>query len=343
MPTSGYQDSAYNSRRRFLQATAAGGIGALAGCIGGQQNNSELTTVQIGETPSSGALSSEALVASKKGFDEEFGVKFKRQQYGLGIHIMEDLAAQKLHIASDGASWAFLVTASQGDVGLLSHNYSWLGGVGFVTQNDIKDGSDLKGKKIATVKGSIWDFMLSRVLQQFDLSTDDVNIVGMNSGSDMLAALNGGSVDAAWLWLQFLSKAKNMDGIKMFAEGFELAPKTMESWGVFTAQRTWAEENTDVVADALKAIQKAIEWEEQNKLEASELISNNYEVPQKAALDTLGNIDLFMGLQSKYINHYQSMMDFGRERDSFPGFDMKTGVVEEPITQAFPDKVDWEP
>lgn len=283
------------------------------------------------------------MVATEKGFDEEFGVKFNRNQYGLGIHIMEDLASQRLHLAVDGASWAFLVTASKGDVGLLSHNYSWLGGVGFVTQNNIKKGEDLKGKKIATVKGSIWDFMISRVLQKFDLSTDEVNVVNMSSGSDMLAALQGGSIDGAWMWLQFLEKSKQIDNIRVFAEGFELAPLTMRSWGVFTTRRSWADNNTEPLANALRAINKAIEWEQQNKLEAAELISENYEVPTKAALDTLGNLDLFMGLDSKFVDHYQTMMDFGTERDFFEGFDMAEGVVEEPLKEAFPDKVTWEP
>lgn len=65
--------------------------------------------------------------------------------------------------------------------------------------SDIKDASDLKGKKVGTVIGSSGHCMLSKALEDKGLSLSDVEIVNLSPG-EMESSLENGNIDAVSVW-----------------------------------------------------------------------------------------------------------------------------------------------
>jgi NitT/TauT family transport system substrate-binding protein len=81
------------------------------------------------------------------------------------------------------------------------------GGDGIVARKEIKSIRDLKGKRVAVLRGSVSEFFLGVLLRDAGLSERDLEVVNMKHG-DAGAALVAGKVDAAVTWEPWLSKAK---------------------------------------------------------------------------------------------------------------------------------------
>jgi ABC-type nitrate/sulfonate/bicarbonate transport system substrate-binding protein len=329
-----------SSRRAFLGTAGAGGVGALAGCMSDLMGGND--TVRVGENRGNGIQSAEVLIAEEMGYDEEEGVKFETQTYGIGVDIMQGVAAGEIDYGIDGAHWAFLATAGAGgDICLPSQNWSFEP-TSFVTPEGIQDFSDLQGKSIARIEGSVFDYLTASLLEEQDgISIDDVNLVNMSSGSDMLAALLQGEIAGAWLWTRFLWEAiEEEDGYHELVEGPAVESETIDSWGVLTMNHSWAQENTDRAASALKATQKAVDYINNETEDAAEIVANSWDLEKEEVLRTAESVGHYVGLPADNIEHMREMKNWGVEAGYIEEFNLDDAVYTEPGKKAFPDLIE---
>jgi succinate dehydrogenase/fumarate reductase flavoprotein subunit len=78
--------------------------------------------------------------------------------------------------------------------------------------------ADLRGRKIATGRGSIGHYLLLRLLEEAGLKPTDVQIVFLNPG-DAKAAFTSGAIDAWVTWGSYVALAKLHDDATVLADG----------------------------------------------------------------------------------------------------------------------------
>lgn len=119
----------------------------------------------------------------------------------------------------------------------------------------IRSPGDLRGKKIATGKGSIGHYLLLRVLENAGLKADDASIVFLNPG-DAKAAFTAGSIDAWVTWGSYIGLATLHDTARVLIDGDGL----LSGYGYEAASETAIATKRPQIEDFLRRLAKARRW-----------------------------------------------------------------------------------
>jgi len=112
---------------------------------------------------------------------------------------------------------------------------------------------DLKGKKIAFVRGTSAHLGLTKALQSAGLTPGDVNMIHTDVPA-MAPAFANKDVDAAYSWEPWISRMQEMGG-KVIVRSNQVGLNTSDNWVVRTA---WAQKNPQGVLLLLKAVDLAL-------------------------------------------------------------------------------------
>ena len=143
--------------------------------------------------------------------------------------------------------------------------------------------ADLKGKRIATGRGSIGHYLLVRVLEQAGLRPDDIKLVFLNPG-DAKAAFTAGSVDAWSTWGVFVALARLQDHVRVLADGRGL----LSGVGFEVATDQAIAGKRAQLGDFLARLAQAQRWEASHQAEYAAVLAKETGVPPDVALATVG-------------------------------------------------------
>ena len=230
-----------------------------------------------------------ALIADKKGFFAEEGVKVELKSFGDGPVVQQALSAGELDIAYIGAPPVFQWFARGLHSRILAKvNYGQAALVASAN-GPIRTVQDVRGKKLAGVaKGSGMDVLLRGYVVKEIAGLDperDLDIVSMPVGN-MNAALERGLVDAAFTWEPFTSDALLRGTGRLVLDMNQKIPR--HPWYVVMAvPRTLAERPDDVVK-VLRAHRKAVAYLQQHPGESNRIIAEAFQIaPIKTAGGTI--------------------------------------------------------
>lgn len=174
---------------------------------------------------------------------------------GTGPAINEALANRQLEFASygglpnivgRGAGVRTTVLASSG----ISPTY-----IGARPAAEIRTIADLKGKKLAFQRGTIFELSLSRILEQAGLKNSDVTIYDLQ-GADQVAAIQSGDVDA--LLGQGNTVLALVDqGLVEVAYSTKGSPAPGSTFGSFAVLDSFAAEQPEITRRVLRAFVEA--------------------------------------------------------------------------------------
>ena len=136
---------------------------------------------------------------------------------------------------------------------------------------------DLKGKKIGTLMGSTGEFFTETFLVYNSISPDDVEMVNF-SPSDLPEALNSGEIDAQVIWEPHGTTAKDLLGKRYVRLSSSDIYKTTFN---FLAMKDFAEENPEILKRFLRAIDRATDFANNNKVEAQEITAKRLNVKKE--------------------------------------------------------------
>lgn len=143
--------------------------------------------------------------------------------------------------------------------------------------------ADLKGKRIATGRGSIGHYLLVRVLERAGLRPDDIKLVFLNPG-DAKAAFTAGSVDVWATWGVYVALARLQDHVRVLADG-----KGLLSGLAFEAATESAIAGKRAqLSDFLVRLARAQRWEATHQAEYADVLAKETGVPPDVALYTVG-------------------------------------------------------
>lgn len=120
--------------------------------------------------------------------------------------------------------------------------------------SSIHDARGLKGKRVATTRGSVGHYLLLRAMLSAGLGAKDVTTVFL-SPSDSRAALQTRAVDAWSTWQPYVATAQ-ADGDRIAIEGRGLA----QGVGFDVAHESAIKDKQTLLSDFLKREARALEW-----------------------------------------------------------------------------------
>ncbi len=146
----------------------------------------------------------------------------------------------------------------------------------------IKSTSDLKGKRVAVMRGTSADFFMDSFLIYNELRRTDLEIVNILA-PQLPDAIERGDVDAIFCWQPFILKAQQ----KLGENAIILPSKNIHTvpWLIIT-MKTFAKENPDVLEKFTRAIIKAEGFLKHNRSEAVRIHAEMSKV-DKDIVDTL--------------------------------------------------------
>lgn len=123
----------------------------------------------------------------------------------------------------------------------------------------LKTARDLKGRKIATVRGSAGQDLALRILEREGLSAKDVTFVFLSNG-DAKAALATGAVDAWSTWGSYVGVAVLHQGDRAIADATGLK----RGYGFQVATDSAIAAKREILADFLHRLDLAYLWAQRN-------------------------------------------------------------------------------
>lgn len=146
----------------------------------------------------------------------------------------------------------------------------------------LQSAADLKGRRIATGRGSIGHYLLLRALEKAKISPDQVTIVFLDPGQAK-AALASGSVDAWSTWGPYVGIATLRDGARILVPGTGL----VNSIGFQAAADGAIASKHAILLDFMTRLSKAQLWANAHKDQVAQILAKETGLPPDVALYTV--------------------------------------------------------
>ncbi len=197
-------------------------------------------------------------------------------------------------------------------------------------QSAIHSAADLKGKKIATGKGSIGHYLLLRALEQAGLTVKDVTVVYLSPG-DSKAALSAGSVDAWATWNPYVGLATLHDHNRIVIDGQGL----LTGVGFEAANQAAIDHKHAALQDFLARIARAQRWGLDHKADYAQALAKDTGLPLDVALYTVDHartaavpIDAsVIAEEHNTLNHFRAAGVIDKTPDVDQAFDTSFGAA----------------
>ncbi|MCQ2013902.1 aliphatic sulfonate ABC transporter substrate-binding protein [Clostridium butyricum] len=284
-------------------------IGVFAGCNNSKNNDKSEVVLRIGAQPY--PLYSSIYVAKEMGYlDEEFnkiGEKYEWTDFNSGPLVNEAVASGSEDIGFMADMPAILAKSSGQDIQIIGNLAYGEKALALIVgkDSDITDPSQLKGKKIAYVKGSYAQHLLSLILEKEGLTFNDIESVNLAAG-DIGAALDGKQIDGAVIWEQFISKLTSEGRARVLIDGTGIKRGNMVTYST----RKFEEEHPEAIEAYIKACQRGSDYIKTNPKEAVDAIADKFGVSPELLVKIFNNLTFTQALTDDDINEIKKVEEY---------------------------------
>jgi sulfonate transport system substrate-binding protein len=172
-------------------------------------------------------------------------------------------------------------------------------------KSGIKSPRDLKGKKVAVVKGSYAHHLLVLVLRKGGLTTSDIEFINL-SQADIATSIANGTIDAAAIWEPLITKLETQGTVRVLADGTGIKKGAL----VIIATNDFVTKHRDQTKAILKAYQRGAEFIKANPKAAAQLIAKDVNLSTDLLLKVLAKFDYNPALQAADIEELKTVEVF---------------------------------
>lgn len=281
-------------KARIIMKKTIAVVAALLGAAGcGQRGEAKVLRIATQPAP----LFAPLLVAKQKGWIEEAlkakGVAVKWTSFQAGPPMNESFAAGEQDLGVMGDSPALIARASGQDTRVVGMSASGPRMLAILVPaaSPIRQPSELKGKRVAVVKGSYAHHLLALVLQGAKLGFGDVELVNLGH-ADIGAALQAGQVDAGAVWEPQLTRLEAEGTARVLQDGTGIKKGAL----VIVAAQRYASKNAEVVQEVLRVYQRAADFIREHPGEAAEVLGREVKLDPKLLATIFAKADFDPGL-----------------------------------------------
>jgi sulfonate transport system substrate-binding protein len=223
------------SRRRMLQLS---GTVALAGLVPGLVRGQSALKARVAWQSS--AQTASYLYAHTTGALKAQGLEVEHLKFSAGPPIFAGLRSESIDIAFFAETPASIALAQGIPVKVISVAADYGGAMGLVAAKDsgIKKIADLRGRKVAVVRGSAAHFTLGAILKQHGMTFGDVQMMAVDI-TNLIPAFQNRDVDAALYWEPWMSRLVQAGGTVLITN-WEAKQPSATMW---MARSRWLEQN----------------------------------------------------------------------------------------------------
>lgn len=210
-------------------------------------------------------------IAEEQHFFSRNGIEITLRKYDLPVLAIDGMLKGEVDIVGNTTEFPLVTKALQKanlrTIGSFSRNASiWLVGR---RDRGIEKVSDLKGKKVGTIPGTIFDFYLGRLLDLNGMNIKDVTLVNLKSLPGSAIAVINGDIDAAIADLPNANSARDRLGANAFIQpGHSGQPV----YGLVVTTESWITKHPKTAERFLKSLAQAEEYFIRNPAEAKSLV-----------------------------------------------------------------------
>ncbi|WP_442048715.1 ABC transporter substrate-binding protein [Paenibacillus sp. 2TAB19] len=284
-------------------------------------------------------------VAEEQGLFDKYGIDAEIANFAYGIDTINAMLVERSDTGT-AADYALLNSLSKGDFKVVStltretENQA-AATVLIAKGDDINEPKDLVGKKLGVAKGTVYEYIWYKFLENEGINPDDIKFVPYSTPDEALIGVQKGQIDAVWAASIFIDKFLALDGAKKIAD-LSSAEANISSY--FVLQTKFIEEHPEAVENILKAVSEAIGYVEGHKEETAELAFKELKLPKEGVLKDLEQLTYTIGFTQEDFAHLEEMKQFIKDKGILQqDFDLKTKLSLEPLKQAFPDSVTYKP
>lgn len=205
-----------------------------------------------------------SIIEEHEGIYKKHGIDLQTTEFAMGINAVDAIATDQLDIgllADYAVTNRIGNTAEDTDLAVFSELSAGDTQTLFVSP-DISKGSDLEGKHVATIAGTVYDYWYDQLFKKFQIDGSKVQIDQITSPSEVVALAQAETTSAFWTTEagETASKLEEL-GWKPFTtpENFDIGLYT-----VLVGNRTWLDKNKETVVNYLKATDEVIQFIKDN-------------------------------------------------------------------------------
>lgn len=328
-------------RRAFLAGAAAAGAAIpLAGVRG--QAALEKKDITLGIGPDWGT-SGHAVIAHHKGYFKSEGIETVNfKVFAAGLVQMEALAAGGIELANPAQAPIFTLRAAGVPIVVLSSlaAYSNSLAVAMRKSANVKEASDLIGKKIGVFKGSGAEAMMTALFKEYKLDAAKVDLVNLPP-PEQLAGLATGAIDGICVWQPWIYQASQKAQVDIvhtgahsnFASNKGKPVRIDYTRGVLTTTERFVRSNPKLIDAIMRAYGKsqAFVADAKNFDETADIFSKHHNQDLAANKVILKDYKSTLALDRDYLNDMNAVQDFLAETGR-----LKKKIVVEDVTYGGP-------
>ncbi len=286
----------------------------LAALLGGiALPSAEAGELRIATQPS--PFCAPIFIAKHKGWlDEELarsGVKptLKWTSFAAGPPMNESFASGQQDIGFLGDTPAIIGKAAGIDTRIIGITGSGPRSLAVIvpTKSAIRSPRDLKGKKVAVVKGSYAHHLLVLVLRKGGLTTSNIELINL-SQADIATAIVNGNIDAAAVWEPLITRLESQGQVRVLADGTGIKKGVL----VIVATSDFAARNREQTKALLRAYLRGARFARSNPREAAQLIAGDVNLSVDLLLKVLSKLDFHPAIQADDIAEIKKSEAFMR-------------------------------
>ena len=252
------------------QSQAAGDTKKEDTQTAGDAKTEEVQTVRLGVmTGNSDHWVAE--VGTEQGIFEKYGIELKVTEFAAGINTIDAIVTDQVDIGNlaDYAAINRLGnTQDDTDLRLIANFSSSSTGKLYVNPKEVTSLTDLSGKGLVTLAGTVWDYWNAKTLEQAGIEGDQQVLVNVDSAQAALGVMTTGEGVAFW--------ASGTNAKKLEEAGMEPL-LTMDELGLrtdayFITTEKYIEDNKELLTNYLKAFQETQDWVLENQEEAAKIV-----------------------------------------------------------------------
>lgn len=197
------------------------------------------------------------------------GVQVKWVEFPAGPQLLEGLNVGSVVLGEAGEAPPIFAQAANPNLIYVANQPAAPSAEALIVQKDspIQSVQDLKGKRIALNKGSNVHYLLLKLLEENNLTLNDIQPVYLPP-SDARAAFEKGAVDAWVIWDPFLAAAEHQIHARVIANGEHL----VSNHQFYLSDRQFAERHPQVLNTVVETLNQTTDWVKAHPDDAAKLL-----------------------------------------------------------------------
>lgn len=171
--------------------------------------------------------------------------------------------------------------------------------------SNIRSPKDLKGRKVAVVKGSYAHHLLALVLKTESLTTNDIDFINL-SQADIATAIVKGDIDAAAVWEPLITRLVAHGAVRVLADGTGIKKGVL----VIVATGDFIRNHRKQVVALLRAYQRGAQFVESNPEDSARLIAEDVNLPPDLLVKVFTKIDFHPAIHADDIEEIKQSEAF---------------------------------